>query len=70
MVGGGGATYVHYRKVCIITGDLCQYNIDECKEDPCQNGGICFDEIGSYYCKCPPGYDGKQSVIIFLQMCY
>ena len=59
--------YVWY--VCIITGDFCQYNIDECKEDPCQNGGICFDEMGSYYCKCPPGYEGKQSVIIFLQIC-
>ena len=48
---------------------MCQYNIDECKEDPCQNGGMCFDEEGSYKCKCPAGYEGKQSVIIFLRMC-
>lgn len=54
--------------VLIITGNLCQYNIDECKDDPCQNGGLCFDELGSYYCKCPPGYEGKLCVIIFLSI--
>jgi hypothetical protein len=42
----------------IIAGSLCQYNVDECKEDPCQNGGMCVDEIGSYHCKCPLGYEG------------
>jgi hypothetical protein len=51
--------------ILIIAGSLCQYNVDECKEDPCQNGGICVDAIGSYKCECPPGYEGTFVIISF-----
>lgn len=44
---------------------MCEYNVDECKEDPCQNGGVCIDQVGSYYCKCLPGYEGKFMIIDF-----
>ena len=42
-----------------LAGNLCQYNIDECLADPCQNGAVCIDKPGSYFCDCPRGYDGK-----------
>ncbi|KAL4239474.1 hypothetical protein ACF0H5_000289 [Mactra antiquata] len=40
------------------TGSLCQHNIDECSSNPCQNGGICLDEIAGYSCNCLIGYNG------------
>ena len=33
-------------------------DIDECKPNPCQNGGECEDEINSYNCTCAPGFTG------------
>lgn len=35
-----------------------QDNIDDCKSDPCLNGGSCRDEVGSYRCLCPSGWTG------------
>ena len=33
---------------------------DECTEDsPCANGATCEDLLVSYYCRCAPGYRGK-----------
>ena len=32
--------------------------IDECLSVPCQNGGLCLDEIDRYSCVCLPGYEG------------
>ncbi|XP_061455044.1 coagulation factor IX-like [Rhineura floridana] len=32
---------------------------DDCKSNPCMNGGRCEDQISSYRCLCPPGYEGK-----------
>lgn len=30
----------------------CQVPIDECASNPCQNGGVCNDEINGYTCDC------------------
>ena len=41
------------------TGEFCQTNIDDCKNDPCRNGGECSDLVGDYKCLCPIGWVGK-----------
>ena len=33
--------------------------IDECSPNPCQNGGICTDRVGTYSCNFPPEYTGR-----------
>ena len=41
------------------TGSLCQHNIDNCKPNPCVNGGVCKDKLNGYDCDCPAGFSGK-----------
>ena len=39
----------------------CIYSIsdvDECSSNPCQNGGLCTDEINRFTCQCTAGYTG------------
>ncbi|XP_060578601.1 sushi, von Willebrand factor type A, EGF and pentraxin domain-containing protein 1-like [Ruditapes philippinarum] len=35
------------------------YNIDDCSNNPCKNGGQCEDKVADYVCKCQRGYSGK-----------
>ena len=42
------------------TGELCEENIDECQENPCQNDGHCMDLVGDYQCVCPLTWTGRQ----------
>ena len=37
-------------------------DIDECKANPCQNGGTCSNENGGYSCKCTNGWTGDTCV--------
>ena len=32
---------------------------NECSSSPCQNGGTCEDQVGSYICLCTDGYEGS-----------
>ncbi|NXL56514.1 CRUM1 protein, partial [Chordeiles acutipennis] len=41
-------------------GMNCDAEIDECDEEPCQNGALCHDHVGFYTCTCAPGYQGIQ----------
>lgn len=34
-------------------------DMDDCVSSPCQNGGTCADQVGSYICLCAPGYEGS-----------
>ena len=33
-------------------GEHCENDINECADNPCQNNGVCNDEIGKYSCDC------------------
>lgn len=36
-------------------GATCSINIDECADNPCQNGATCVDDIDSFTCSCAHG---------------
>lgn len=38
--------------------DLLCNNVDECRSNPCRNGGTCIDSLDMYICLCPPGFGG------------
>ena len=37
--------------------------IDECANNPCQNGGVCLDDVNGYKCTCKAGYTGSDCEI-------
>lgn len=37
---------------CGWFGGICDININECLNNVCKNGGICWDFVGSYECLC------------------
>ncbi|XP_077863615.1 uncharacterized protein LOC100367658, partial [Saccoglossus kowalevskii] len=41
------------------TGNQCETDIDECKDNPCRNGGECQDGVNSYTCDCISGFEGN-----------
>lgn len=43
-----------------FTGTNCQVDVDECANNPCQNGGQCTNLPGTYACVCPAGFTGAQ----------
>ncbi|KAL4228457.1 hypothetical protein ACF0H5_011504 [Mactra antiquata] len=50
-----------YKCNCLpgYTDKNCSTDIDDCKPQPCQNGGTCNDQINGYNCTCIPGYTGN-----------
>ena len=34
-------------------------DVDECKNNPCKNGGNCTNTHGGHSCSCPSGFNGK-----------
>lgn len=46
------------RKSAIV--DILHYLVDvnECQQNPCKNGGVCNNVIGSFVCTCPVGFGG------------
>lgn len=34
-------------------------DVDECSDDPCINGGICKNNVGSFTCTCAQGWEGE-----------
>lgn len=47
----------------------CQYEIDECASNPCQNGGTCIDGLASFYCNCTEDFVGDQCEVLKLVTC-
>ena len=43
---------------CCVTSLFDFSDINECASDPCNNGGICNDEINGFTCTCQPGWSG------------
>lgn len=43
-----------------FSGELCNYEYNECDSNPCLNDGQCTDHIGGFSCKCTRGYTGKR----------
>ena len=37
---------------------LFPVDVDDCKDNPCNNGGNCVDGVASYTCVCPVGFLG------------
>jgi len=47
-------------------------DVNDCANEPCQNGGTCIDGIDSFHCVCPKGWEGtlcNQSKLIQPQNC-
>lgn len=63
----------NYTCICVNgwTGRDCSINIDDCKDNPCYNGGTCHDKVGYYYCDCPHGKTGIVSLpAVFMAMIF
>ena len=45
------------------TGSRCETVFDHCYSNPCQNGGICHNDITDYKCTCPNGTRGRDCSI-------
>ncbi|XP_072376666.1 protein jagged-2 [Diabrotica undecimpunctata] len=40
------------------TGKYCHENINDCKINPCENGGTCVDKVNAFQCICIEGWEG------------
>ncbi|KAJ7986237.1 hypothetical protein DPEC_G00337870 [Dallia pectoralis] len=46
-----------------FTGHRCEQEIDECKSNPCLNGGYCRNLINKYHCLCEMSFAGDNCQI-------
>ncbi|XP_016363179.1 protocadherin Fat 4-like [Sinocyclocheilus anshuiensis] len=47
-----------------FTGDACELDFDECTKEPCENGGNCYNNPGTYFCQCKDGFSGPHCTIV------
>ncbi|KAL3313592.1 hypothetical protein Ciccas_007810 [Cichlidogyrus casuarinus] len=40
-------------------GQFCEVNVDECRNAPCGDNGVCIDEIAGFRCHCERSYYGE-----------
>lgn len=51
---------INFFSLSLFQGQTCEIDINECVKSPCRNGAICHNTMGSYQCKCQPGYTGQR----------
>ncbi|XP_063952196.1 mucin-5AC-like isoform X2 [Lytechinus pictus] len=64
-----GYTLSHNKTIQCIGGEFSPHipwcnETDECRSNPCMNGGTCNDFINEYNCTCVPGYEGLHCEIV------
>lgn len=42
----------------IVSGSLCEVEVNECISSPCLNEGVCVDEVNKFTCSCASGFTG------------
>ena len=52
--------FAGFECICSVgwTGPMCEGDVNECLASPCQNGGVCNNERGTYSCICGPYWSG------------
>ena len=41
------------------SGEDCSENINDCENEPCNNGGHCKDQVNGFSCDCIDGWAGE-----------
>uniref|UniRef100_A0A8C2GBS5 FAT atypical cadherin 3a n=1 Tax=Cyprinus carpio TaxID=7962 RepID=A0A8C2GBS5_CYPCA len=44
---------------CLFLLCSCEEDVNECERELCENGGVCVNTFGSFYCNCTPGFVGS-----------
>lgn len=42
----------------LLSGALCEAEVNECVSFPCLNEGVCVDEVNKFTCSCAAGFTG------------
>lgn len=60
---------VNEKQTVVICPTTVTYNCDQCKNSPCQNGGVCTTNTATntFTCACPFGYTGDRCQTIISQ---
>ena len=46
-----------------FTKTVIVLDVNECLNNPCKNGGTCYNNEASYHCVCPTGWTGQNCKI-------